>query len=290
MNLNGTEYYYIRNAQNDIIGMFDKTGTQVVSYIYDTWGKLIAIDGSLKDSVGVKNPYRYRGYRYDTETGLYYLNARYYNAERGRFINADGIVSTPGELLSENMFAYCSNNPVNFWDPSGKFLFALPFIVAAVFVVIVAVVTFIAIKEAVKTVADIVQNTWNTHRLINKMDNAPQNNKSKTNSSSNNKAKQGITDAGAPNSTKWKAAKKKIKEGKGKGINVKARNKEEAKRLIEEARPNLEKRPTYEPNPPKSGYEEHPIDNDYEMPHIKWRDWSSGKSKGADGHIFWDEK
>ncbi|MEA4827263.1 MAG: RHS repeat-associated core domain-containing protein, partial [Clostridium sp.] len=52
MNLNGTEYYYIRNAQGDIIGLYDKNGTQVVSYTYDSWGKLISIDGSLKDSVG----------------------------------------------------------------------------------------------------------------------------------------------------------------------------------------------------------------------------------------------
>ncbi|MEA4827168.1 MAG: RHS repeat-associated core domain-containing protein, partial [Clostridium sp.] len=89
MNLNGTEYYYVRNAQGDIIGLYDKNGTQVVSYTYDSWGKIISIDGSLKDSVGIKNPYRYRGYRYDNETGLYYLQSRYYNPEWGRFINAD---------------------------------------------------------------------------------------------------------------------------------------------------------------------------------------------------------
>jgi RHS repeat-associated core domain len=126
MNLNGVEYYYIRNAQNDIIGLIDKDGTQVASYTYDSWGKLISIkDGSGVDitndtgSVGYKNPYRYRGYRYDTEAGMYYLNARYYNPEWGRFINADGITGTPGELLSENMFAYCANNPINREDPSG---------------------------------------------------------------------------------------------------------------------------------------------------------------------------
>lgn len=107
MNLNGVEYYYIRNAQGDIIGLFDKTGAQVVSYTYDTWGKLISIDGSLKDTVGVKNPYRYRGYRYDTETGLYYLQSRYYNPEWGRFINADGIIGHIGTFLLQNMFAYC---------------------------------------------------------------------------------------------------------------------------------------------------------------------------------------
>jgi RHS repeat-associated protein len=88
MNLNGTEYYYIKNAQGDIIGLFDKTGTQVVSYSYDTWGKLISIGGSLASTVGAENPYRYRGYRYDSETGLYYLQSRYYNPDWGRFVNA----------------------------------------------------------------------------------------------------------------------------------------------------------------------------------------------------------
>ncbi|MBI6871798.1 RHS repeat-associated core domain-containing protein [Clostridium aciditolerans] len=117
--LNGIEYYYIRNAQGDIIGLFDTNGNDVVSYTYDTWGKLISIDGSLKDTVGVKNPYKYRGYRYDTETGLYYLNARYYNPELGRFINADSLGGKVGELLSHNVFAYCTNNPVNLDDPSG---------------------------------------------------------------------------------------------------------------------------------------------------------------------------
>ncbi len=116
--ING-EYYYIRNLQGDIIGLIDKIGTEVVSYTYDTWGKLISIEGSLKDTVGVKNPYRYRGYRYDTETGLYYLNARYYNPEWGRFINADSYLGDSG-LLSHNVFAYCMNDPVNLQDPSGN--------------------------------------------------------------------------------------------------------------------------------------------------------------------------
>ena len=116
--ING-EYFYIRNLQGDIIGLIDKNGTEVVSYTYDTWGKLISIEGSLKDIVGVKNPYRYRGYRYDTETGLYYLQSRYYNAEWGRFINADGIIGHTGELLNHNLFAYCKNNPKNASDSTG---------------------------------------------------------------------------------------------------------------------------------------------------------------------------
>jgi RHS repeat-associated protein len=119
MNLNGTEYYYVRNAQGDITGLIDNAGNLVVSYTYDTWGKLISTTGSLAGTVGVKNPYRYRGYRYDNETGLYYLQSRYYNPDWGRFVNADGLTGLNGKLLGHNMFAYCVNNPVNNYDPSG---------------------------------------------------------------------------------------------------------------------------------------------------------------------------
>lgn len=69
--------------------------------------------------VGYKNPYRYRGYRYDSETYLYYLQSRYYNPEFGRFINADGILGATGELLSHNMFIYCGNNPIMREDENG---------------------------------------------------------------------------------------------------------------------------------------------------------------------------
>jgi RHS repeat-associated protein len=89
MNLNGEEYFYLRNIQGDITGLLDESGAEVVTYQYDTWGKLVTISGSLAETVGEKNPHRYRGYRYDSETGLYYLNARYYNPEWKRFLNAD---------------------------------------------------------------------------------------------------------------------------------------------------------------------------------------------------------
>ena len=93
-NLNGAEYYYLRNLQEDIIGIVDGTGSLVVEYAYDAWGKLLSITGSLADTVGVLNPLRYRGYYYDTETGLYYLQSRYYDPETGRFLNADETVLT----------------------------------------------------------------------------------------------------------------------------------------------------------------------------------------------------
>ena len=119
MNLNGSEYYYIRNGQGDIIGLSDDGGRQVVSYTYDTWGKLVNIDGPLASRVGEKNPYRYRGYGYDSETGLYYLQSRYYNPEFCRMLNVDAIGGFVGELLSHNVFAYCQNDPINHADPSG---------------------------------------------------------------------------------------------------------------------------------------------------------------------------
>jgi len=127
MNLSGTEYFYVRNAQNDIIKLVNASGATVAGYIYDTWGKLVSIkDGSGNDitndtsSIGYKNPYRYREYRYDSETGLYYLQSRYYNPEWGRFLNADSVLGNPSELLSHNLYAYCYNNPVSLVDSDGK--------------------------------------------------------------------------------------------------------------------------------------------------------------------------
>ena len=87
----------------------------MVEYTYDDYGYITSKTGSLKDTVGTKNPYRYRSYRYDEETGLYYLNARYYNPEWGRFISADseGLLSaTLGSYNNKNLFAYCDANPV----------------------------------------------------------------------------------------------------------------------------------------------------------------------------------
>ena len=71
--------------------------------------------GSKANTVDKYNPIRYRGYVYDTETQLYYLNTRYYNPDMGRFINADGYVTTGQGITGANMFAYCGNDPVNDW-------------------------------------------------------------------------------------------------------------------------------------------------------------------------------
>ena len=117
MKYNGTLYYYILNAQGDIVRIIDGSRNVVASYAYDPWGKIVSSSGTLADV----NPLRYRGYYYDAETGFYYLQSRYYDPELGRFINADSYASTDTTgLLSANMFAYCENDPVNKSDPSGE--------------------------------------------------------------------------------------------------------------------------------------------------------------------------
>ena len=117
---NGTNYYYIVNLQGDVMGIVDSTGTLVVYYTYDAWGNPLSITGTLADSLGTLNPLRYRGYVYDVETDYYYLQSRYYDPEIGRFINSDAFVATGQGLLGNNMFAYCGNNPVSRYDPTGK--------------------------------------------------------------------------------------------------------------------------------------------------------------------------
>ena len=121
VNYNGTEYFYLRNGQNDIVGLMDGSGTRVVEYTYDAWGKLISTTGTLATSLGADNPFRYRGYYYDTETELYYLTTRYYDPEVCRFISADVYMTTGQGVLGGNMFAYCGNNPVCRYDDGGEF-------------------------------------------------------------------------------------------------------------------------------------------------------------------------
>ena len=119
VNYNGNYYYYLRNAQNDIVKLIDKTGATVVEYAYDSWGKLLSTSGSLASTLGKNNPFRYRGYVYDEETGFYYLQSRYYNPEVGRFISSDVLLSTGQGVLGHNAYAYCLNNPVNMGDGCG---------------------------------------------------------------------------------------------------------------------------------------------------------------------------
>ena len=123
---NGTAYYYRKNLQGDVIGIFDKNGAELVTYTYDAWGKVLSVVGNA--TIGNLNPIRYRGYYYDTDTGLYYLNSRYYDPEVCRFINADNpnALCEFKELHYSNIYCYCENNPLISKDLDGQIsLFSL---------------------------------------------------------------------------------------------------------------------------------------------------------------------
>ena len=117
-------YYYVLNAQGDVIALLNANGALVASYNYGAWGNysVHGADGKKTTDatfIGHINPLRYRGYYYDRETRLYYLQSRYYDFANCRFINADGLF-TDG-FIGANLFAYCANNPVNTTDPTGNF-------------------------------------------------------------------------------------------------------------------------------------------------------------------------
>ena len=112
---NGAVYYYITNLQGDVMQLVNANGNIVASYDYDPYGKVISATGTMAEI----NPLRYRGYYYDVESGLYYLQSRYYNPQVGRFINGDSLASTGVNVLNFNTFAYCNNNPCVYIDPFG---------------------------------------------------------------------------------------------------------------------------------------------------------------------------
>lgn len=114
-------YWFEKNMQGDIIAVYDDAGTLLISYLYDAWGNVTTTYSNGGASTNaVYNPFKYRGYYHDSETGWYYLQSRYYNPTWGRFINADNYINANGDLLGFNMFAYCGNNPVMGYDPTGE--------------------------------------------------------------------------------------------------------------------------------------------------------------------------
>ncbi|MFR1561785.1 MAG: RHS repeat-associated core domain-containing protein [Oscillospiraceae bacterium] len=128
-----TNYYFEKNVQGDVIGVYQKEGdgnsaTHILAarYSYDPYGNPTSMTNGAgtavsqtSNTIAAINPFRYRGYRYDGDTGLYYLRSRYYDPVSCRFVNADKYVSTGQGQLGHNMFAYCNNNPVRYDDPTG---------------------------------------------------------------------------------------------------------------------------------------------------------------------------
>ncbi len=168
---NNTWYYYHYDAQGDVNVVTDSSGNVYRQYFYDPYGNVIKVlDGSgntvdINNDSGFNNAYTYRGYRYDSESGLYFLNARYYAAGIGRFLTKDTSLGNPKNPDTLNRYAYAAGDPVNRIDPSGHW--SIWGVLGAVAVAAVAVASLpadalaavgAAIVTAVSTVASAISN------------------------------------------------------------------------------------------------------------------------------------
>ena len=117
---NGVPYAYVKSLQGDIVAILDENGNAVVNYGYDAWGAPLWCTGELAETLGKVQPFRYRGYVFDEETGLYYLRSRYYSSECCRFVISDNSTGAIGKLIRSNTYAYCENNAPNKVDDDGR--------------------------------------------------------------------------------------------------------------------------------------------------------------------------
>ena len=138
------KYFFIKNLEGDILELKTSTNVLVARYIYDGWGKILEVRDimgyAITDQTHIANlnSLRYRGYVYDTETKLYYLQSRYYDPQTERFISPDVFISTGQGITGHNMFAYCNNNPVNLFDPTGHIAVTTIILIASIVVGVVA--------------------------------------------------------------------------------------------------------------------------------------------------------
>ncbi len=147
---NGASYYFLKNLHGDIIAITDNNGAVVARYSYDAWGVPTIVSDTTTIGIATINPFRYRGYYYDAEIQMYYLQSRYYNPVLGRFVNADGCFGWDVDktVFTTNLFVYCNNNPINEVDYTGNIVgkIIVRAIVGAIF------------GAAMQYLADVLQN------------------------------------------------------------------------------------------------------------------------------------
>ena len=155
---NGNTYIYVTDAQGNVIALIDNNGNTVVEYLYDAWGNHKVVDENGDEitsstHIGNLNPFRYRGYYYDTETGLYFLQTRYYDPEVGRFLNRDSVqYADPETINGLNLYAYCLNNPVEYADPTGHFILTT--------LIVAGLATSFVVGFATSTISQGIQYGW----------------------------------------------------------------------------------------------------------------------------------
>ena len=141
-------YWYEKNLLGDIVAIYDNSGNKVMSYSYDVWGNVTITEHGNVDEWLHLNPFTYRGYIYIEGFDMYYLGSRWYDPAVGRFISPDSVIyGANDDLLSYNLYAYCSNNPIMFTDPSGNE--AISVCITTATVVLIALLCVAVAKAAV---------------------------------------------------------------------------------------------------------------------------------------------
>ncbi|NHN34677.1 RHS repeat domain-containing protein [Paenibacillus agricola] len=257
----GSQAYYLSNGHGDIVELRDATGnTRLNKYAYDLWGNL------TESSEQVANPFKYSGEFWDNSTSLQYLRARWYDPSVGRFMNQDTYEGDINNPLSLNLYTYGHNNPLKYNDPSGH----NPAIVEAAVIVDSILTSAIAGGVAGGSTSSKTDEYTESAIIIAVV------------------LWFGITDKISSILSSDKTESNRLKKDVGRETILKVKSKEDAEKILKEGKPKLEEKERYTEEKYKDGYEHHPAEPNVgnNLPHIKWKEWSGGKSKGADGHIF----
>ena len=161
-------YFYVKNHLGDIMGIVDSENNMIVSYSYDAYGNILEIKDFSTNGLSSVNHYTYRGYRFDAETNLYYLNSRYYSPSLGRFISEDDIKVISNDVSTEafiNLYSYAQNNPIKYVDPNGDSILVvggLAISVKALVLLGAAVIVAIVIDSQADNIANAINTAYNS--------------------------------------------------------------------------------------------------------------------------------